>query len=161
MIFFNSSLTVSVKARFLGIILSATFERIFHVVLNLGNQLYPVHNRFSNNACPIFSLSLQDSPLIFITNRFCFNDLLLSTFPGRTGNSRSPPLSVIIKCGLKPKNHPMERFPRSAICINIFWLRSARKGATKLISEHSPNKSCLIKMVRGSDTFFSRSTKRL
>ena len=81
---------------------------------------------------------------------------------------RISPLSLIIRCSLNPKDHPMEHFPRSArpsnvLWIRIRWLRQTRKGgkSTKLIPVQLPGRTFLMKMVRGSSTPFSSSTKRL
>ena len=57
-IFFNSSLTVSTKARFLSRILSATLIREFFMLFfTLVISCMPSRKRFSNRACPIYPLS--------------------------------------------------------------------------------------------------------
>ena len=140
-IFFNSSLTVSIKALFLSRILSATLIREFFMLFfTLVISCIPLRKRFSNKACPIYPLSAHSLPFIFFRNLFCFNGSRSSTFPCVSMKLRISPLSLIIRCSLNPKNHPMEHFPRSArpskvLWINIRWLRHTRNGveSTKLM----------------------------
>lgn len=81
--FFNSSLTVSISARFLRMILSAILIREFLILfLPLVISCIPFMNRFSNNACPIYPLSPHSFPFMFIKNLPCFNGSRSSTFPG-------------------------------------------------------------------------------
>ena len=109
--FFNSSLTVSIKARLLSRILSATLIREFFMLFfTLVISCMPLRKRFSNRACPIYPLSAQSLPFMFFRNFFCFNGSRSSTLPGVNMKLRISPLSLIIRCNLKPKNHPMEHF---------------------------------------------------
>ena len=114
-IFFSSSLTVSINALFLSRILSAILiSEFFILFLTLVTSCIPSRNRFSNSTCPIYPLSAHNFPLIFLRNLPCFNGSRSSTFPGVNMKLRISPLSLIIRCSLKPKNHPMEHLPRSA-----------------------------------------------
>lgn len=55
---------------------------------------------------------------------------------------RISPLSLIIRCRLNPKNHPIEHFLRST-------------SPSKLIPVHVSSRTFLMKVVRGSNTSFS------
>lgn len=80
--FFNSSLTVSIKARFLNRILSATLIREFFMLFfTLVISCIPLRKRFSNKACPIYPLSAHSFPLMFSRNLPCFNGSRSSTLP--------------------------------------------------------------------------------
>lgn len=79
----------------------------------------PLRKRFSNSACPIYPLFAQDLSFIPFRNFACFNDSRSSTFPGVNIKLSISPLSLIIRCSLKPKNHPIEHFPRSASPLNV------------------------------------------
>lgn len=167
--FFNSSLTVSIKALFLSRILSAILIREFFMLfLILVTSCMHLRKRVSNRACPIYPLSAHNFPFMFSRNRPCFNGSRSSTFPGVSMKFRISPLSLIIRCNLNPKNHPIELLLRSAspsnvLWINIRWLRQTRRAveSTKLMPVQVPRRTCLMKMVRGSSTSFSSSTKRL
>lgn len=138
--FFNSSLTVSIKARFLIKILSAILIRLFLMLFfAFVTSCTPLRNRFSNKAFPIYPLSAHNFPFMFFRNRPCLKGSRSSTFPGVNMKLRISPLSLIIRCNLNPKNQPMEHFPRSAssskvLWISMRWLRQTRKGveSTKL-----------------------------
>ena len=106
--FFSSSLAVSINALFLSRILSAILIREFLILC------IPLRKRFSNRAWPIYTLSAHSFPLMFFRNLPCFKGSRSSTFPGVNMKLRISPLSLIIRCSLNPKNHPMEHFPRSA-----------------------------------------------
>ena len=166
--FFSSSLTVSIKALFLSRILSATLiSEFFMLLLTFVTSWIPLRNRLSNRACPIYPLSAQSFPLMFSKILPCFNGSRSSTFPGVNMKLRISPLSLIIRCSLNPKNHPMEHFPRSASpqmsygAESFGYDRHARGESTKLIPVHLLNRTFLMKMVRGSNISFSSSTKRL
>ena len=167
--FFNSSLTVSIKALFLSKILSAILiSEFFILFLTLVTSCMPLRKGFSNRAWPIYPLSAHSFPLMFYENLPCFNGSRSSTFPGVNMKLRISPLSLIIRCSLNPKNHPIEHFPRPAspsnvLWIRILWLRQTRKGveSTKLMPVQVPSRTFLMKMVMGSNTSFSSSTKRL
>ena len=118
--FFYSSLTVSIKARFLSRILSTILIREFFMLFfTLVISCMPSVKRFSNRACPIYPLSAQSLPLIFFRNFACFNGSRSSILPGVSMKFNISPLSLIIRCNLNPKNHPMEHFPRSASPSNV------------------------------------------
>ena len=53
-------------------------------------------------------------PLISLRKFPCFNGSPSSTFAGENMKFRISPLSLITRCSLNPKNHPMEHFPRVA-----------------------------------------------
>ena len=73
-ILFSSSLTVSIKARFLNRILSAMLIREFFILFfTLVISCMPPRKRVSNNACPIYPLSAPSFPFIFSKHRPCFN----------------------------------------------------------------------------------------
>ena len=96
--FFNSSLAVSIKARFLSRILSATLIREFFMLFfTLVINCMPLRNRFSNRVCPIYPLSAQSFPFIFFRNFVCFSGSRSSTFPGVNMNLRISPLSLMIR----------------------------------------------------------------
>ena len=167
-IFFSSSLTVSINDLFLSRILSAMLiSEFFILLLTLVTSCMPLRKRFSNRAWPIYPLSAHGFPLMFSRNLSCFNGSRSSTYPGVNIKLRISPLSLIIRYSLNPKNHPIEHFPRSAspsnvLWIRILWLRQTRKGveATKLMPVQVPSRIFLMKMVMGSNTSFSSSTKR-
>ena len=63
-IFFNSSFTVSINARFRNRILSSTLINEFLMLFfTLVSNCIPFKNRFSNKAWPIYPLSAQSFPL--------------------------------------------------------------------------------------------------
>ena len=148
MMFFNSSLTVSIKAHFLSRILSATLIREFFMLFfTLVTSCMPLRKRFPNRACPIYPLSVQSLLFIFFKNFLCFKGSRLSTFPGVNMKLSISPLSLMIKCSLKPKNHPMEHFPRSArplkvLCMRMRWLQHTHNGVepTKLMPDKHPTR---------------------
>ncbi len=114
--FFSSSSTVSIKALFQRRILSVILIREFFILfLTLVTNCMPLRKRFSNSACPIYSLSAHNFPFMFSRNRPCFNGSRSSTFPGVSMKFRISPLSLIVRCNLNPKNHPMELLPRSQV----------------------------------------------
>ena len=92
-IFFNSSFTVSINARFRNRILSSTLINEFLMLFfTLVSNCIPFKNRFSNRAWPIYHpLSAQSFPLISLRKFPCFNGSLSSTFAGKTWNSGSLP----------------------------------------------------------------------
>ena len=107
--FFSSLLTVSINALFLSRILSAILIREFLILC------IPLRKRFSNRAWPIYTLSAHSFPLMFFRNLPCSKGSQSSTFPG----VKFSPLSLIIRCSLNPKNHPIEHLPRSASPSNV------------------------------------------
>ena len=56
---------------------------------------------------------------MFSRNLPCFNGSRSSPFPGVNMKLRISPLSLIIRCNLNPKNHPIEHLPRSASPSNV------------------------------------------
>ena len=113
--FFNSSLTVSIKARFPIRILSAILIRLFLMLfLTFVTSCIPPRNRFSNRTYPIYPLSAHSFPFMFSKNRPCFRGSQSSTFSRVNMKLRISPLLLIIKCSLNPKNQPIEHFPHSA-----------------------------------------------
>lgn len=160
-IFFNSSFTVSINARFRNRILSSTLINEFLMLFfTLVSNCIPFKNRFSNRAWPIYPLSAQSFPLISFRKFPCFNGSLSSTFAGENMKFRISPLSLITRCSLNPKNHPKEHLPRVArpskvLWTSILWLRQTRSGveSTTLIPVHVPNKTCLT--TPSTDRIFS------
>ena len=119
-IFFNSSLTVSIKVRFLNRILSATLIREFLMLFfTLVISYMPSRKRFSNKVRPIYPLSAQSLPFMFFRNFVRLNSSRSSTFPSVKMKLRISPLSLIIKCSLNPKNLPIKHFPRSASPLKV------------------------------------------
>ena len=111
--FFSSSFTVSINALFLSRILSAILiSEFFMLFLTLVTSCMPSRNRFSNRACPIYTLSAHNFPLMFSRNLPCFDGSRFSTFPEVNMKLRISPLLLIIRCSLNPKNHPIEHFLR-------------------------------------------------
>ena len=167
--FLSSSFTVSISARFLKQILSATLMREFFILfLTFVTSCIPSTKRLSKRVFPIYPLSPKSYPLMFLSNAPSFRGSLSSTPPVVNTKFRISPLSLIIRCNLNPKNQPKEHFPRLAkpskvLWMWIRWLRHTRRGvlSTKLIPVHSPNNTCLIKTVSCRSTSFSNSTKRL
>ncbi len=102
--------------------LSAILIREFLILfLTLVKSCIPLRKRLSNKACPIYPLSAHNFPLMFSRNLPCLNGSRssTSTFPGVNMKLRISPLSLIIRCSLNPKNHPMEHFPRSVVPSNV------------------------------------------
>ena len=98
-IFFNSSLTVSINARFLSNILSATLIREFFILfLAFVTSCIPFVNRDSNKHCPIYPLSAQSFPFMFFRNCSPFRGSRSSTFPGVNMKLRISPLSLMTRC---------------------------------------------------------------
>ena len=168
-IFLSSSFTVSINALFLNRILSAMLISIFFILFfTLVTSCTPLTNRVSKSVFPIYPLSAYSFPLIFLKKASCLSGSLSSTPPGVSMKFSISPLSLIIKCSLKPKNHPIEHFPRAASPSNVLWiwirwLRQTRKGveSAKLIPVHCPKSTCLMNIVNGRRISFSNSTKRL
>ena len=80
--FFNSSLTVSIKALFLSRILSAILISEFLILfLTLVTSFMPSRKRLSNETYPIYPLSAQSFPLMFSRNLPYFNGFRSFTFP--------------------------------------------------------------------------------
>ena len=80
--FFNSSLTVSIKALFLSRILSAILISEFLILfLTLVTSFMPSRKRLSNETHPIYPLSAQSFPLMFSRNLPYFNVFRSFTFP--------------------------------------------------------------------------------
>jgi len=80
--FFNSSLTVSIKALFLSRILSAILISEFLILfLTLVTSFMPSRKRLSNETHPIYPLSAQSFPLMFSRNLPYFNGFRSFTFP--------------------------------------------------------------------------------
>lgn len=97
-IFFNSSLTVSIKALFLSRILSAMLiSEFFILFFTLVTSCMPLRKRFSNKACPIYPLSAHSFPFIFSKNFPCFRGSRSSTLPGVNMKFSISPLSLIIR----------------------------------------------------------------
>lgn len=108
--FFNSSFTVSIKARFLNRILSAMLIRGLYFIFYFGNQLNSIHKK-------VFKQYLSD--IYLVNTQLLFYVLqkspLFQRFPviyvsGVNMKWRISPLSLIIRWSLNPKNHPIEQF---------------------------------------------------
>ena len=119
-IFFSSSLTDSTRARFRSMILSATdISEFLILLLTFVTSCIPFMNRNSKSCLPIYPLSPQSFPLTFPMNDSEYNGSRSSTLPGVNMKLRISPRSFIIRCSLKPKNHPIEYFPRSVSSSNV------------------------------------------
>ena len=113
--FFNSSFTVSMSALFLKHILSEMLMSEFFILFfTLVINCTPSMKRFSNRALPIYPLSPKSLPFMFFNNTPSFKGSRSSTFPVVNMKFNISPLSLIIRCSLNPKNHPIEHFPRPA-----------------------------------------------
>lgn len=110
--FFSSSLTVSINALFLSRILSAILirELVPHIVFNFSDKLYAIKKKVLKQSLTNISFVSHSFPLMFSRNSPCFNGSRSSTFPGVNMKLRTSPLSLIIRCNLNPKNHPIEHF---------------------------------------------------
>ena len=76
--FFNLSLTVSIKALLLSRILSAILiSKFFILFLTLVTSWITLRKRFSNRAWQIYSLAVHSFPLMFSKNLHCFNGLFI------------------------------------------------------------------------------------
>ena len=127
---FNSSSAISIKARFLSRILSATLIREFFI---LFISCMSLRKKTSNKAYPIYSFSTQSLPFMFFRNLFLFQQLTTSHISQCEHAIKVPFLSLIIKCSLKPKNHPIKHFPHSTNPSKVLWinmrcLRHTRSG---------------------------------
>ena len=126
----------------------------FILFLTLVTSCISLMKRFSNRAWPVYPLSAHGFPLMFSRNLPCFNGSRSSTFSGVNIKLRISPLSLIIRCNLNPKNHPIEYFPRSVsssnvLWIRIFWLRQTREEveSTKLMPVQVPGSTFLMNTV--------------
>ena len=131
--FFNSSLTVSIKTLFLSRILSAhSFPLMF-------SRNVPCFNGSRSSTFPGVNIKLRISPLSLIIR--C------------NLNPKNYPI----------EHFPRSASPSNVLWIRILWLRQTRKGveSTKLMPVHVPSRTFLMKMAIGSSTSFSNSTKRL
>lgn len=125
---FAVSLTVSTKVLFLSRILSVMLIREFFMLfLTLVTSCMLLGKRFSKRAWPIYPLLSYNSPFIFFRNGPCFNCFRSSIFPGVSIKFRILLLSLIIRCNLSPKNHPMELLPYLTIpliyCGSVYFGR--------------------------------------
>ena len=131
--FFNSSLTVSIRALFLSKILSAILiSEFFILFLTLVTSCMPLR-KGSQTEPDQYIFCLRIVFLWCSPETYLANGSRSSTFPGVNMKLRISPLSLIIRCNLNPKNHPIEHLPRSAspsnvLWIRILWLRQTRKG---------------------------------
>lgn len=167
-IFFNSSLTVSIRHVF-----SARF--------------YPQRSSGSSSCCFLFWLSIvcllrkgfRTKPARYnlCPHRACplcssgtfpvFKGLRSSTFSSLNVKLRISPLPLIIRCSSKPKNYPMEHLlaPQDLqkFCESISAGFGTHSGveSTELMPVQVPSRTSLMKTVSCNRTFFSSFTKRL
>lgn len=158
-IFFCLSLTVSIKARFLNRILSTILiSELFILFFTLVITCMPLIKRLSNNT--VRYILCRHTVSLFSKKRLCFKGFRLSTFPEVNIKLRISPLSLITKCKLNPKNHPIEHIPFSAssfkCLIDQYTLVATHKEvkSTKQIPVQVPKSTCLIKIVNKNNTPF-------
>lgn len=125
-------------------------------------------NRNSNSCLPIYPLSPQSLPLTFSINDSEYSGSRSSTLPGVNIKFSISPLSLMIRCSLKPKNHPIEHLPRWAIplkvlCISMRWCLQTLNGveSTYAMLVQVPSRTSLMNTVRASSTDFCNSTNLL
>lgn len=117
--FFNSSFTVSIIARFRRSSLSETLIKApFMLLLSFMIICIPSTNKCWKRFLPIYPLSATSLPYRNSINALYSNGFLLSTSPGVTMKFSNSPFSLQTKCSLKPKNHPVEHLPLLAIPLN-------------------------------------------
>ena len=168
-IFFNSSFTVSIIARFLSSSLSDTLIKVpFMLFLSLVISCMPSTNRRWKRFLLIYPLSPTSLPYMNSTKALYSNGFLSSTSPGGIIKFSNSPLSLHIRCSLKPKNHPMEHLPLCAMPLNtlwicILWFLHTLRGvlSTKLMPVHFPSSTFLMNRAKGMAISFSSSTNRL
>ena len=168
-IFFNSSFTVSIIARFLSSSLSDTLIKApFMLFLSLMISCMPSTNRRWKRFLLIYPLSSTSLPYMNSTKALYSNGFLSSTSPGGIIKFSNSPLSLHIRCSLKLKNHPMEHLPLCAMPLNtlwicILWFLHTLRGvlSTKLMPVHFPSSTFLMNRAKGMAISFSSSTNRL
>lgn len=87
-----------------------THRWILHIVFNFSDKLYAIKKKVLKQSLTNISFVSHSFPLMFSRNSPCFNGSRSSTFPGVNMKLRTSPLSLIIRCNLNPKNHPIEHF---------------------------------------------------
>ena len=101
--FFNSSFTVSIKARFLSAILSCKSIKLFFIFfLILVIKCTPLINSFSNESLLIYFLSPKSFPKIFLCKFMSDRGLRSYILPAVIIKSSILPLSLMIRCSLNP-----------------------------------------------------------
>ena len=168
-IFLSSSSTDSTRALLRSIILSATDNSEFLMLfLTLVTSWIPFMNRNSNSYLPIYPLSPQSLPLMFSINDSEYSGSRSSTLPGVNIKFRISPLSLMIRCSLKPKNHPIEHLPRWAIPLKVLWISmrwclQTLNGveSTYAMPVQVPGNTSFMNTVSDSSTDFCNSTNLL
>ena len=106
--FFNSSFTVSIIARFL--ICPTHSSKPLHVTFEFGNKLYTVNKHASEEVLADIALVCNQLSVDEFDKRLILNGFLSSTSPELSKFSSSP-FSLHIKCSLKPKTIPWNTCP--------------------------------------------------
>lgn len=109
---------------FLRQILSATLMiEFFMLFLTFVANCTPSINSFSKRDFLVYSLSPKSYPLILFSSTLSFKGSQSSAEPAVNTKLKISPLSLIIRCNLEPKNHPMEHFPRLASPLRVLYIR--------------------------------------
>ena len=118
--FFSSSLTVSIIALFLVSSLSDILMIApFMLLLSFVISCIPSTKRRWNSSLPIYPLSPTSFPYRNSTKALCSSGCLSSMSPGVITKLSSSPISLQIRCNLKPKNQPIEHLPRCAMPLKV------------------------------------------
>ena len=113
--FLSSSLMVSMTDLLRNRILSYNGMSLFFILhFKPVTISIPSLNNLSNKPCEIYPLSANNFPNTLSLNLLKTSVFLSSTFAFVSIKLSSSPLSLHIRCNLKPKYHPMVLLPLSA-----------------------------------------------
>ena len=113
--FLSSSLMVSMTDLLRNRILSYNGMSLFFILhFKPVTISIPSLNNLSNKPCEIYPLSANNFPNTLSLNLLNTSTFLSSTFAFVSIKLSSSPLSLHIRCNLKPKYHPMVLLPLSA-----------------------------------------------
>ena len=113
--FLSSSLMVSMTDLLRNRILSYNGMSLFFILHFKPVTIFiPSLNNLSNKPCEIYPLSANNFPNTLSLNLLKTSVFLSSTFAFVSIKLSSSPLSLHIRCNLKPKYHPMVLLPLSA-----------------------------------------------
>ena len=113
--FLSSSLMVSMTDLLRNRILSYNGMSLFFILhFKPVTISIPSLNNLSNKPCEIYPLSANNFPNTLSLNLLKISVFLSSTFAFVSIKLSSSPLSLHIRCNLKPKYHPMVLLPLSA-----------------------------------------------
>lgn len=107
------------RSRILSVILIKIFFILFFALIT---SCIPLRKKFSNSACPIYTLPIHNLSFMFSRNLSCFNGSQSSTFSRVKMSFRNFPLPLIIRWSLNPKNHPVEHLPCLVILSRVLWI---------------------------------------